>query len=300
MKKFVLKVLLFFTCVVVMDFAFGRFFSYMRAHAKGGSTANCEYIANRCQDDIIILGSSRATHHYVPQIIEDSLGMSCYNCGEEGNGIVLAYGRFKQIVSRHRPNLVVYEVTPGYDYSYLEPDVKYLGYLKPYYGQSFIRDIVNDFGGSLISIKMLSKMYQNSDRLLPNLVDNIILRDNFKGYEPLYGLKSTPIQLQKDTKISMWDSHKLQYLERLISDAGKYGIPICFVVSPRCEQGNDMTQFSPAISLCNKYNVPFINLKNCKGIFDQPSLFQDDYHLNNDGAVQYSSLFVEEIKRILE
>lgn len=55
----------------------------------------CEYIANKATDDIIILGSSSATHHYVLQIIEDSLGLSCYNCGEEGNGVVLAYGRLK-------------------------------------------------------------------------------------------------------------------------------------------------------------------------------------------------------------
>ena len=63
MKKFFLKVLLFFACVVAMDFVFGFGFSWLRSHAKGGSTANCEYIANKSKDDIIILGSSRATHH---------------------------------------------------------------------------------------------------------------------------------------------------------------------------------------------------------------------------------------------
>ena len=149
MKKFLLKVLLFFACVVVMDLAFGQFFSFWRTHAKGGSTANCEYIANRATEDIIILGSSRATHHYVPQIIEDSLGMSCYNCGEEGNGVVLAYGRLKMLTDRYKPRLVIYEITPGYDYGTKEPNNKYLGYLRAYYNKDGISELFNDFDGDL-------------------------------------------------------------------------------------------------------------------------------------------------------
>ena len=115
MKKFLLKVVLFLACVVIMDLVFGYGFSWLRSHAKGGSTANCEYIANRVEEDIIILGSSRATHHYIPQIIEDSLGMSCYNCGEEGNGVILAYGRLKMLTNRYKPQLILYEITSGYD-----------------------------------------------------------------------------------------------------------------------------------------------------------------------------------------
>ncbi len=130
MKRFLLKVLLFFACVVVMDNVLGYGFSWLRVNAKGGSTANCEYIANRANEDIIILGSSRAAHHYVPKIIEDSLGMSCYNCGEEGNGVILAYGRLKMLTNRYKPKLIMYEITPGYDYGTIEPNTKFLGYLR--------------------------------------------------------------------------------------------------------------------------------------------------------------------------
>lgn len=298
MKKFILKVLIFFACVVVMDFVFGLFFSFLRAHAKGGSTANCEYIANRATDDIIILGSSRATHHYVPQIIEDSLGMSCYNCGEEGNGIVLAYGRYRQLTSRYKPKLIVYEVTPGYDYSNQEPDEKYIGYLRPYYQQSAIKEIVNDFGDDWEKLKMTSNMYQNTSKLLPNVVDNVIYRDNNKGFEPLSGVKMSPMKEQPKWMGENLDPHKLSYIERLMTDAKADGILICFVVSPRCELGDSMEMYEPVMQLCNKHSIPFLNYKNYPGISDQPYLFQDDSHLNKEGAELYTRVFINEIIKI--
>ena len=85
MKKFLVKILLFFALVAIMDVAFGWLFSMLRSNTRGGQTLKSEYIAKDCSDEILILGSSRAAHHYVPRIISDALGMSCYNCGQEGH-----------------------------------------------------------------------------------------------------------------------------------------------------------------------------------------------------------------------
>ena len=260
MKKFILKVLLFFALVAVMDFAWGGIFSWLREYAKGGSTENCEYIANRCEDDIIILGSSRATHHYIPQIIEDSLGLSCYNCGEEGNGIVLAFGRFKMLTNRYKPKLVIYELTPGYDYGIKEPNTKYLGYLRPYYDKNGIKRLFDDFDDEFSFLKMKSKMYQNTGKLLPDLVDNFVYRDNKKGYTPLSG-KIDVDYINKPTvkEKMMIDSLKLLYLEKIILDTKEKDIPIVFMISPIFGLTSDVCNYEPAISLCKKHNIPFYN-----------------------------------------
>lgn len=293
MKKFLLKVLLFFALVVVMDFAFGFVFSWLRTHAKGGSTANCEYIANRCKDDIIILGSSRATHHYVPQIIEDSLGLSCYNCGEEGNGIVLAYGRLKMLTNRYKPKLVLYEVTPDYDYGTKDPNTKYLGYLRPYY-ENDIRTVFDDFDDELSFLKMQSKMYQNTGKILPDLVDDFIFRDNMKGYAPLYGyLDSAPSQ-RMETAMTI-DSIKLSYVEKLIVLCKSNDIPLLFMISPEYNYGDDMTRYQPALKMCAKYGVHVINSINEPGISDNIDYFQDYTHLNNEGAIAYTHKLVSKL-----
>lgn len=300
MKKFLLKVLLFFACVVVMDFAFGFVFSWLRSHAKGGSTANCEYIANRATDDIIILGSSRATHHYIPQIIEDSLGMSCYNCGEEGNGVVLAYGRLKMLTERYKPKLVLYELTPGYDYGTKEPNNKYLGCLRAYYDKDGIREIFDDFDDELSWLKMKSKMYQNTGRLLPDIADNIIYRDNMKGYAPLYGKmntsnKNNPINQASPIPTGI-DSLKLSYVEKVVRLCQESNISLYFFISPMYEsKDNDKSFYEPALSICKEYDIPIYNYLYNPSLCDNSIYFQDNVHMNDSGAVTYTQLLIKEV-----
>ena len=295
MKKFILKVLMFFVLVAVMDFAWGGIFSWLREYAKGGSTENCEYIANRCEDDIIILGSSRATHHYIPQIIEDSLGLSCYNCGEEGNGIVLAFGRFKMLTNRYKPKLVIYELTPGYDYGIKEPNTKYLGYLRPYYDKNGIKRLFDDFDDEFSFLKMKSKMYQNTGKLLPDLVDNFVYRDNKKGYTPLSGkININSIDEPVIERMEI-DSLKLSYIEKLILEAKNKNIQIVFMISPRYGINSDVSNYEPAIALSNKYGIPFYNFIDYRTIADNAEYFQDIGHMNDEGAVAYTQMLVKEV-----
>lgn len=298
MKRFILKVLLFCACAVVMDMAFGQFFSYMRAHAKGGSTANCEYIANRATDDIIILGSSRATHHYSPSIIEDSLGIRCYNCGEEGNGVILAYGRLKMLTNRYKPKLVLYEITPGYDYGILDQNSKYLGYLRAYYSKNGIREVFDDFDDNLSFLKMRSYMYQNTSRLFPDLYDNLAYRDNHKGYSPLYGHMEDTVALAarsigQDFTI---DRLKLEYLEKVIDLCETNQIPIIFMISPRYGvKDHNLTEYLPAISLCERHGVSVFNFIFSPSISDHAEFFQDEGHMNYKGAEIYSRMVIERV-----
>ena len=295
-----MRVLLFLAFVIEIDYAFGQFFTFLRVHARGGSTANCEYIANRSEDDIIILGSSRATHHYVPQIIEDSLALSCYNCGEEGNGVVLAYGRLKMLTDRYKPKLVLFEVTPVYDYGDKELNNKYLGYLRAYYYKEGIRGIFNDFDGKFSRIKMSSKMYQNTSRLLPDLVDNVIYRDNHLGFEPLHGqMTKENFGMLKEGQIAI-DSLKLSYLEKLIVLCKGKDIPLLFMVSPVFHGVDLMGDYEPALELCEQYGIEIGNYKDDSFISNRVEFFQDAEHLNQAGAIVYTQRIIPLIKRSIQ
>ena len=115
MKKFCIWLIAFFVAVVAIDFGFGAGCNYMIKHADAGFTKMDNYIANLCDEEILIFGSSRALHHYVPEIISDSLGMSCYNCGMNGNGILYLYSRYLMVTKRYTPKVIVYEVTNSFD-----------------------------------------------------------------------------------------------------------------------------------------------------------------------------------------
>ena len=299
MKKFLLKVALFFGLMVIVDIAFGYGFDFLMSHAKGGSTANNYYIANECTDDVIILGSSRATHHYIPQMIEDSLGVSCYNCGEEGNGVILAYGRYKMLTERYSPKLIIYEITPGYDYGIDESYSKYLGYLRPYYNKGGIEEIFDTYDDELSSIKMLSNMYQNTGKIIPDVLDNIVYRDNLKGYAPLYGTLEDSPRLADNKPMVEIDPHKLSLLETLVIDSKEKGIQFLCAISPKCSYENQGLDYEPALQICKKYEVPVLNNLQLGSISSDNTYFQDVGHMNDKGARLYTQLVINEIKQYI-
>jgi hypothetical protein len=209
---------------------------------------------------------------------------------------VLAYGRFKMLTNRYKPKLIIYEITPGYDYGTKEPNTKYLGYLRPYYGENGVKSLFDDFDDEFSFLKMKSLMYQNSGKLLPNLFDNFIYRDNLKGYAPLYGeIKSDISNLPQEDRIKEIDSIKLFYVEKLIVEAKKNCIPIVFVVSPRFGIDSDTNNYEVEIALCKRYDVPYYNYLNYSPIANEADYFQDMGHLNNEGAYAFSRVLVNEV-----
>ncbi len=305
MKKFLSKIVLFIFCVVLLDLIYGALFSTLRSNAKGGITHKIEYIANASKDDIIVLGSSRAVHHYNPQILEDSLGLTCYNCGEKGNGIVLAYARFKMITQRHKPKLILYEVTPDFDYGVGADNRKYLSYLRPYYSNKEIRNIFNDFDDDLSWLKMQSRAYQNTSKIVHNIADNIIPTDNKSGFMPLEGSITKDYVItnsQSAPKIEV-DSLKYAYVEKLIVESKEMGIPIIFLSSPlyKCNQYSNpgpVYDYEPAKKLCIYYNIPYWDMFMEPTIINNPLYWHDGGHMNSVGANAFTKLIVNRIRQL--
>jgi hypothetical protein len=75
MKRFLLTLIGALAVVFVMDRAVGFMLKTGYEHTRYGAIGRKNEIVNRVKSDIIILGSSRALHHYVPQVISDSTGL---------------------------------------------------------------------------------------------------------------------------------------------------------------------------------------------------------------------------------
>ena len=274
----------------------GEVFSFMVKHAKGGDNKRYNYICNEINEDIIIFGSSRAFHHYNPAIITDSLGMSCYNCGQEGNGIVLNYGRYQLISQRYHPKLLIYDVIPSYDLLSAEDNQKYLGHLRPYYDKEVILELF-DRVDKTSRVKMMSKLYRYNSKFVQIVSDFIHPQrvDDIKGFRPIHQEMDT-LKINKkkfDGVKPCYDTLKIQLLKDMIEESKT--TKVVFVVSPYWNE-MDTTVLAPLKTICANYSIPILDFSNDKRFLHQNCFFFDSGHLNSRGADYFTRELIKELK----
>lgn len=298
MKIFFKKLIIFIIIIICIDFIFGVIIKKIIKSAIGGETAVEKYISDGANEDIIILGSSRASHHYIPQLFGDSLGLSCYNLGLDGNGIILMYGRIKMILNYHSPKFIIYDIFPPFDINIGDDNVKYLDRLKWHYSDSSINKIFQ-IVDKTETYKMNSHMYRYNSKILQIINDTYQYSDDHhKGYLPLYGIiDKFPQNNHKKERIPK-DKIKLDFLEQLIIDIPK-DCKLIFTISPYYFQQNE-EYINPIKILCDKYKIPLLDFS-CDPFFNEnKNLFKDSYHLNNEGAIIYTNYVIKELIKHIE
>jgi len=294
MKKYLIKIVLFFVAVAVVDILFGMACQYMNDHSKGGGVKSRYYVCKESNEDVLVFGSSRAKHHYVPDIIEDSLGMTCYNTGEDGNGIIMCYGFLKMITERYTPKLIIYDVT-GYDI-YEDDNMKYLDLMKPYYYEKGIDSIFWSVEPKT-RLMMLSNLYRYNTTCLRVIGNYIHPMNNYpKGYSALHKTMDYEPEIKRDKEQTV-DSLKLYYFERFITLSKSKGVSLICCCSPYYKMPLDDKNYISVKRLCEQYNVPFLYFGAELAITSEKSFFQDRKHLNDRGARFYTSLLMSLINK---
>jgi hypothetical protein len=249
-------------------------------------------------EDILILGSSYAIRSFVPSIISDSIGMSCYNAGQAGNGIICAYARLNIFMKKHKPKMVIYALSPQYDYLSGEDGIKYLSVLKPYYSYSTVSRLFDTFGNGNEAIKLKSNLFTYNS-IFPDVIKGVLESscEGLKGYKPLYGEYKPKKQLE-DTRKNIIDTKKLQCLEEFVQLCKKERLTLLFVNTPIYEEKTvNPALYLPEKELASKYNIPVINDIRHPLIYNKKELFYDSQHLNDKGARLYSSLLSSNLKK---
>lgn len=297
MKSYLLKILLFFSVVFVVDQLFGTTVQYLHDHmhedAEGGTVWKNWYACRKSDENCLIFGSSRARYAYVPEVFEEKLGMSCRNVGASGMGIIYNYGLLKLITERYTPELIIYDV---YSFDTFDDDrTRFLDPLKPYYDEPGIDSLFWAVDPSY-RIKMHSGLCRFNTSFFG------ILYSYFKrggpvsdGYTPLYEvLDPDPAPpIMNDTEPAV-DSLRLQCFEDFIRLTREKGIRLICCVSPCYRPAGTGHLFAPIEDLCREYGVPFLD-PDYPDFYGHREFFKDEAHLNDSGARRYSAQLAEEI-----
>lgn len=298
MKSFILKLFVFFLLLFCIDCVSGVIFRYLVENPKGGDTARNNYIVNEAREEILIFGSSRAMRHYNPLIIQDSLGASCYNCAQDGCGIILSYGRYQVIKRRYQPRLVIYDIFPSFDYVEGLDNHRYITWLKAYYNQKGVPEVIWSVDKTE-KYKMYSKMYQYNSKWIQLLGDYIhpMQPKDIQGYRYLTGVMKKTKQLTSSkpkTSAIKIDPLKWGYLQKMIDEVGMDRIIL--TISP-IWSGMSLEQYSPIEELCKEKGISFLNFANHPKYLYNNSYFKDQGHLNKSGSEEYTRDLVEELKK---
>lgn len=285
-----------FLLVALADVIGGSALSYLACHAKGGFTQRDNYICDKLETDFLLMGSSRCVRHYNPQIITDSLGQSCYNTGQMGNGIILNYGRLRMIDERKKPSVVIYDITPEFDIFIGDDNHRYLTWLKQHYDRDGIADIFESVDPTE-KYKMKSQLYRYNSRIIELMADYLhpISDTRADGFSPLIGEldKSKIRQEDGNGYLPNVDALKMRYINNLIDELD--GTKLLFVVSPKW-YGMDSTQFLPIMDVCQQRGVPFIDFSNDPKYVHQDIYFKDGNHMNARGADEFTKDLIAYIK----
>lgn len=289
--------------VFLMDLCLGGANAWLYHRSKYGIFHRQQNVMNESKDDIIILGSSRASHHYVPSIISDSLGMSCYNAGSEGMCVYYHYAMLASMIERgHSPKIVIYDLMNLDVQEYPGPTFTLdaaLDRLAPHYGEYACVDSLFALNGWKEKLKLMFLSYRYNSKLVQSVKCNFIPSPEDNGYEVVLGQLDiqTPF-IKSEYREYELDDLKIYYLKKLIDITKRNNITLFMVLSPKY-LGDYSNAYDCMKELASENDIVFIDCYNDSTMM-KSDYFRDVAHLNDCGAHIWSSyishLFKNKVK----
>lgn len=295
MKRFITLCFIFIVLSLACDYIVGKAISAMADKAISGQALKNREIANSITPDILILGSSRSTHHYVPSVIEDSTGLKVYISGQDGNGIVMMWPQMRYIADRHHPQLIIYDVTPVFDIAD-DDNHKYLRYVRPLWGKNIAVDSIIRQIDNIEPLKLLSYSYRYNGSL-PSIIKGTRPGEIYKkGFSPLYGeFKSGNDANTSNSNLQRVNDLKLRFFNDMMNYAKTRGIRMVFIYSPTYRPATDepLTELQ---SLIAEHGFEFYDYRSDSLFVGNETLFKDPDHLNIDGAELFTKQIIQHLR----
>lgn len=296
--KFCSSLLIVLLGSIGIDFCFGIIVDSMLPRTGNkGDLCLTNLGINEVQDSIIIVGSSRASHHYNSIIIHSNLGKETYNVGIDGCFFTHNCCIINSILERYQPELIIWEFDPYYLTSMYE-DRDNVTSLYPYYGKrNYITKTLDEVLPSSEIIKLKSNIYRYNSmllRIVTRFLQNDDSPDYYRGYEP-----SEPKVLKEPLLLAnghvdnySMDKANIERFKKTIVAAKKLGTKIVLINSPKyvLPASSDSLINDSISDICYEVDVPYYDLSQL--YINNPSYFNDVVHLNSNGADLYTEYIV--------
>jgi hypothetical protein len=296
--RFFSRLLLVSALIILGDRTIGAVLKKFYFLQKSGVGYRATYAIDSTNAGILVFGSSRANHSYVPEVLEKNLGYNCYNAGRDGNFLLYNYAVFEAVTKRYIPRLVLIDIYPE-ELNYKTSDYDKLSLLLPYYPtHPEIRHIV-DLRSKLEFIKHLSAIYPYNSLILQIAMGNLNFNrervPDIKGYVPFYR-KMEYIKIDSSqVNIVNIDEKKTNALLDMAEVCKRNNIGFILVYSPTYSFTGKSTCNRLLSELCRTHNIRYLDMSNYPVFMNTPAYFADRAHLNDEGARVFSKLLSDKI-----
>ena len=302
-RKTINGIIIFGALMAGIDMAVGMIGEWMvrKQPDFGGNITKDNYRMNRLVGDIVFVGSSRTAHHYAIPVLQDSLDLVCttphtaFNAGRGGLFFDNTCCVIESLLERCTPSLIVMEAT---DESWTTEIIQTLNLCRwSYKSNKVYREYVERQGWKEQLLCHIN-MYRFNGSFYKFLSNILKPGQEYDGYEPLTGeMKVMPEE--KDTALAdvTISDYSLENFHRVLSKCRDKGCKIVVAASPRFghKAENERTA-----AVCAEYGVPYIDMESDAYFNENPQLFRDAGHLNDNGARIYTSMFFTQLKPYLD
>jgi hypothetical protein len=304
-REHIYKLVLFLLIIVLVDQFVGRFIAHYALKYKHDKRIGL-LVDNKLDQDIIVLGSSRALNGIDPNTIQKETNQTCFNLALSGSNIEFHETILELILhSKNHPKTIIYNIDDPGTLDNLENEVIYrTEELYPYVYNDFINQTVADRLDKTYWVTKLSPTYHNNVNFMTTVkyfvrgsekisfeINNIdkyganLMEGHQKGKENISYQKSL---YKYENEVPSYVSSFLS----IISKCKNNNIQLIMVLPP--------TFYAPTL----KFKKRILELINDQCIvldysekFMDNRLFYNHGHLNKQGAQKFSKLIANQITK---
>jgi hypothetical protein len=300
--------LILLAILFVADRLIGAGLEHMFYRQHHGDDAVTRYTLDSTREELLIFGSSRASHHYHTRMLQAALGISVYNCGRDEMGITYTTAVLPIVYKRYAPRYIIIEVLPtelanrGRELSERHISTVLLPFANKY---PSLWTTVAYPGKDEVYKSAVSRIYPYNS-LIGSLFQNTYTTLGHKtdlGYEPLLNIMDSNTYTK-----SFWNNFRKAVgvdpdLARRFSDALDtalaHGTKVFVMISPFYFQ-NDISN-SESVQALKQISadrgVVVMDWSFDPRFVRHPRLFNDDLHLNDSGAKLYTRIIIDTLRK---
>lgn len=303
MKRFVIWIVTVIATVVVLDLGLGLFFgAFIKKRTLPGDYESIDYLLRRNDRDLLVLGSSVALNSLNTKTLEDSLGMTSFNGGGNGQTFPFFLTVLKGAVAQHAPKAVVLCVQPQ---AFTGADLggRY-NFLVPYYGLN-----ISDIDANLDSRAPYEKTLLKSATYRLNTIWFRILLYHFikpdiRGDNGYVGKPIPPsFPVKNDITIGALSSRREAELLEFIKTCNDNGIKLSIFFTPEfnnyVNKEDSNTVIDQVTEIARRHGVEVFNDSQVEPFASDSTLFYDNVHINVDGTQIYTEQAINRLKYLL-